>query len=233
MAATLKKAIFFDAGDTLFEVQGGVGIQYSRIAKRHGMVVDAAILEQRFRKAFNLSPPMAFSGVMASEVTAHERKWWEAIVTAAFEEYVVSDTFFEEVYTFFEGLEAWTLFPEVIEVIEDLTAAGFYLGVISNFDSRLDAICEGLKIRRFFQSMTISAQEGWAKPSPEIFKRALDKSGFKPEQSIHIGDSLYHDVKGANLSGITPILVDRKGHHQDEKGLISVPHLKEIFGYLR
>lgn len=55
------------------------------------------------------------------------------------------------------------------------------------------------------------------KPHREIFEKALEISGCKPDEVIHIGDSVTSDVKGALGVGITPILLDRHGEKVSEE----------------
>ena len=49
------------------------------------------------------------------------------------------------------------------------------------------------------------------KPHRELFDKALEVSGCRAEEVIHIGDSIVSDVKGALGAEITPVLIDRKG----------------------
>jgi HAD superfamily hydrolase (TIGR01549 family) len=49
------------------------------------------------------------------------------------------------------------------------------------------------------------------KPHHEIFDEALKRAGCRPEEAIHIGDSLEGDVIGALKAGIPAVLLDRKG----------------------
>lgn len=53
------------------------------------------------------------------------------------------------------------------------------------------------------------------KPRKEIYLKALEMAGCKPEEVIHVGDDLEGDVEGAQNAGITPILLDRKSEHMD------------------
>ena len=65
------------------------------------------------------------------------------------------------------------------------------------------------------------------KPHREVFLKALEISGCRPEEVIHVGDSLESDVKGARSAGITPVLVDRRGKHEGADCL-SVKTLTEL-----
>lgn len=52
------------------------------------------------------------------------------------------------------------------------------------------------------------------KPDPEIYRKAAEEYGFKPEDILYIGASL-EDVKGAASAGMKSILVDRNRRHRD------------------
>lgn len=232
--ADIKKGIFFDAADTLFEVKEGVGAQYSRIARKYGVTVEAAFLNRRFKEVFKNSPPLAFAAVPASEIEALEKRWWYDLVQAVFSPipFPRFDDFFDEVYAFFAGEEGWSLFPETMTVLERLKKGGYHLGIISNFDSRIEPVCRSLKIRHFFHTMTISSRSGIAKPLPGIFEMALKEAQVAPSDAFYIGDSPDHDIEGALTVGMTPFLVDRAGRYVDQTRLIRLPDLSGIFQYL-
>lgn len=69
------------------------------------------------------------------------------------------------------------------------------------------------------------------KPHREMFEKALEMSGCKPEEVVHIGDSLISDVKGAKEAGIRPILLDRKGRGKED-GVTVVRSLREALDIL-
>jgi putative hydrolase of the HAD superfamily len=119
------------------------------------------------------------------------------------------DDYFDEVFDYFAGPEAWDLYPETLMTLRKLEECGLELGVVSNFDSRLYEILVGLGIDRFFESVTISSFAGAAKPSPQIFQRALSKHGAAPGEALHVGDSLREDVQGAAAAGIKALLLER------------------------
>lgn len=55
-----------------------------------------------------------------------------------------------------------------------------------------------------------SEQAKYSKPRKEIFLYALEKTGFKPEEVIHIGDSLESDVRCPGEAGIKSIWLNRE-----------------------
>jgi putative hydrolase of the HAD superfamily len=209
------RVVFFDAAGTLFHVKGSVGQAYLDHALRYGVRTSPETLQQAFRRALSDAPPLAFSSADATEIKACERLWWFDVVHTVF--YRVGmfegfDQYFEDVFAYFAGPEAWELYPETLATLQALEERGKELGIVSNFDSRLYEILVGLGIDRFFESVTLSSFAGAAKPSPQIFLRALAKHGAVPGEALHIGDSLHEDVQGARAAGIKPVFLQREDH---------------------
>src|SRR3989338_528930 len=120
------KAVFFDAGGTLFDVRGSVGEQYHRFAKKRGVEVSPDILNQRFKEVFKKSPPLAFPGAKGEALQELERRWWYALVRRVFDgvPFPDFDLFFDEIFAFFAGAEGWALFPETVETLAGLQKIG-------------------------------------------------------------------------------------------------------------
>lgn len=85
------------------------------------------------------------------------------------------------------------------------------LGVISNFDSRLLGILEGLGAAHWFEHIFVSSRVGHAKPDREIFQKALERHNLKAGEALHVGDSEEHDLLGATTAGLKGVLVERSG----------------------
>lgn len=60
---------------------------------------------------------------------------------------------------------------------------------------------------RYISLVLASAEEGIAKPEPEIFLRALSRAECKPEEAVMIGDRLDNDIFPANCLGMKTIQV--------------------------
>jgi HAD superfamily hydrolase (TIGR01493 family) len=114
-------------------------------------------------------------------------------------------------FDLYVGTEFFTIFPDVPEALERLQAAGHRLGIVSNWESRLVDLCAAHGIARYFDFAVISEREGYVKPHPRMYQRALELAGESPERVAHVGDSLRHDVLGAAAVGIHGILLDRQG----------------------
>ncbi len=228
------KGIFFDAGDTLFEAKESIGTSYSRFAAKHGVQQDAEMLNGRFKTAFSQSPPLSFPGLADQERRRLEFLWWRRVARSVFENihFEDFDLFFEDLYQFYEQEAAWQLFPETKQVLSDLKMKGYFLGIISNFDSRLPAICTLLGIQDDFDDILFSSREGFAKPAPEFFELGLKRAGLEASETIHVGDSIKHDMAGAEKVGIMPILLDRRGDASAPYQGRRIATLSGIFQYL-
>ena len=68
-----------------------------------------------------------------------------------------------------------------------------------------------MKIKGLHPTGIISSEmAGACKPNKLIFEKALEVSGVKPEEAVHIGDSVTSDVEPAKSLGITPVYISRK-----------------------
>lgn len=72
------------------------------------------------------------------------------------------------------------------------------------------------------------------KPRPEIFLRALELMDVKPEEVLHVGDSLSSDVAGAKRLGIKTCWLNRnrKNNPGNNKADIECYSLLELFEYI-
>jgi putative hydrolase of the HAD superfamily len=102
-------------------------------------------------------------------------------------------------------------FPEVPGVLCDLRARGAFLVVVSNWDVSLHEVLEQTGLRPLLHAVLTSAEIGEAKPGGAMFRAALELAGAAPEEAVHAGDSVEHDVGGALAAGMSAVLVDREG----------------------
>jgi len=126
----------------------------------------------------------------------------------------------------------WKLYDDVSPTLSALRAKGMSLGIISNWDSSLEAIIKGLGIKPFFEVLISSAVVGMYKPQPEIFELALRELGAVNSETLFVGDHMDADIIGAAGVGITPVLIDRENSFKDGEGYIRIQNLGDILRYL-
>ncbi|HEX9787390.1 MAG TPA: HAD-IA family hydrolase [Candidatus Binatia bacterium] len=227
-------AVFFDAAGTLIKTTNSVGQSYSSIAKNYGMRVAPAELFNSFRVCFDGAAPLAFPGAAPDTVSALEQDWWKQLVRRVFAPFGPFDRFdayFDELFAYFARPESWELYPEAIETLRALRERGLKLAVVSNFDSRLCNILEGLGAASWFDGIFISSAVGYAKPDRRIFDFVIKSRQLVATSVLHVGDSVANDIGGAANAGMKALLVDRRGAHEADT-IPRVASLNEIIDYL-
>lgn len=89
------------------------------------------------------------------------------------------------------------------------------VGVITNFDPRLDVLLRNTKLDQYLDFALNSYAAKAEKPQPEIFQRAMQESGLqelKPEECLHVGDGPTTDYLGAKKVGWHAALVHEKSY---------------------
>jgi len=125
----------------------------------------------------------------------------------------VSAEAFGRLAAHFRDPRSWSIYEDVLETLDGLRVRGFLLAVVSNWDSYLPELLEGLGLARRFRAVLVSAIEETGKPDPEIFRRACERLEVGPEEALHVGDSLKEDYEGARGAGLSALLLDREDQY--------------------
>jgi len=113
---------------------------------------------------------------------------------------------------FFEAFwteDNWTVFPEVLDVIEELRRRGLRVGVLSNAPTNLPLFLERLGISPHLDFVVVSATEGVKKPDRRIFETVVSRAGVEPGEALHVGDMYLEDVLGGSTAGLHTLLIER------------------------
>jgi len=201
------KAILFDAGGTLLEINPSPKEIYIAIFEQMGVdigrerLIDTIIdVKKHLDNSFGHSPvekdsfPIRFNklllegcGLRCDSNTARQ-------VTIEFANRI-----------------RFTNYPETRMVLERLWGR-FRLGIISNWnmDRDLNDVLRENNILKYFDYTLASKDFGLEKPDQAIFERALCDMKVDAEDSFYIGDSYIEDVHGALNAGLRPIFVNRR-----------------------
>jgi len=130
------------------------------------------------------------------------------------------------------------LYPDAKDVLDTMSERGYRLGVIANQSLGTADRLRSWGIADYFGVIMASAEEGIAKPSPEIFLRAFEKAGCSAKNAAMIGDRLDNDITPAKALGMMTVWVKQgyssysspRGENETPDFTIDgIAELKDIF----
>ena len=119
------------------------------------------------------------------------------------------------------------IFEESKDFLETSPVPVYIVSNIDKMDIHRALDCHALKPSGVYTSEDARAY----KPRRELFQLALDDTGLRPEEVIHIGDSVSSDVKGVGALKIRALWLNRSGRKTPD-GVTGIADLLESFDYL-
>ena len=123
--------------------------------------------------------------------------------------------------------ENFELYEDALPVLDHLRARGVAIGLVSNTSRDLDAFVGHFELD--VDAWISSRVHGKVKPSPTIFRAALELLGVEPRGASKVGDSLLLDIEGARALGMQAFLIDREGRFPERDDalptLLALPSL--------
>lgn len=88
----------------------------------------------------------------------------------------------------------------------------YKLGIVSNFaiPECVSKLLQKHNLAELFDVVIVSGAVNKRKPSPEIFKKALDILEIDPEDAVFVGDTMEADIEGAKSAGMKTIYIERR-----------------------
>jgi putative hydrolase of the HAD superfamily len=208
------RAVLFDVGNTL------VRINYAAIAEHlavHGVRVSAETVQRaewraRVRVDADLGAvPAARRSTETGDTHTRYLRYTLEGLGITDEPVIAAVTEWRRAYNLPIGL--WnTVDPDAVPALQAARAAGVRTAVISNSNGTIRSLLEGLGLLGFLDVVLDSGEEGVEKPNPEIFRRALARTGVAAAEAVYIGDLYAIDVAGARGAGVQAVLLDPGGH---------------------
>jgi HAD superfamily hydrolase (TIGR01549 family) len=88
----------------------------------------------------------------------------------------------------------------------------YKLGIVSNYaiPECADTLLAKYGLTNLFGTVIVSGAVNKRKPSPKIFKRALNELGVSAGEAVFVGDTLDADVEGGKSAGMKAIYIKRR-----------------------
>lgn len=114
-----------------------------------------------------------------------------------------------------------------LEILDILKSQGYMLAVASNATPRYEETLRNLGIAQRVGAIFLSDVVGYAKPDPRFFHFVLEQMKAMPEETVHVGNSYWHDIIGARRANILPIYFDRRNILPDAD-CPRITHLRDL-----
>jgi putative hydrolase of the HAD superfamily len=225
--------VFLDAGDTLFRVATAlknIGPLLAPLGHfpEYEQVKRAVIAAREASSLIAHVGPGPDFAVSAERAVERRARFLDVLLDRLEVPARRRDEARERLVAAFTSPDFFRRYPDVDEALAELRARGFRLGIVSNWDPSLELLCANHGLPERVEFVVASESEGFAKPGPALFQRALALAGVTPERVVHVGDSYEHDVVGASGLGIQAVLLDRGGYYTAATWRPTVRSLAEL-----
>lgn len=199
------KAIFWDFDGTLVHRN-----DESFCALREALQLNGYRIEDpHIRAALHIAHPWNHWETSYEDQTGE--KWWDRLFAKLrdfYEQHNVLEV--EKVNSAYKkrilSFSCYTVYDDAAMILEYCQKLGYRNYVISNNYPELPKAVEKLGLAEFFSGYIISADVGFEKPHPELFRHALTVTG-NPEICYMVGDNPVADMQGAKQAGMHTIYV--------------------------
>lgn len=196
------RAVTFDVYSALFDTHAGLAEALARLVQQRGVTYDVELTAWSWRAAhkeylllWNSLHDGGASNRIAIEVSArHVLRHLDPPLAP------------EEVEMLVGAWERLPLWPETVEVLQEVRARVPLVGVVSNGDrAMLESLLRSVPVR--FDRI-VSTEGGKYKPHPSVYARALEALGVGAPELLHVAGSAT-DAMGATAAGIRTLWVNR------------------------
>ncbi|XP_058793166.1 rhythmically expressed gene 2 protein-like isoform X2 [Phymastichus coffea] len=223
----LPRLITFDVTGTLLMTK--LEQHYADVARSHGLSgLDGPRMSKTFRDSFKrlqIEHP-----IYGRHTGLGWENWWRNIVYDVFRDQHQNitndklDQIANSLIDCYSTNRCWHKYPGTIELLDSLRLRpNLILGIISNFDERLEGILDSASLRSYFSFVITSYGLGVEKPSVAIFQEALRLSSERlqdeipPKEALHVGDRVDNDYLGARAAQWNAILINHDKDSTDDK----------------
>lgn len=107
-------------------------------------------------------------------------------------------------------------YDESHEIIEYLYNKGYKIAVATNGLNKLQKPrILNTSFGKYFNIIMTSEESGYSKPNPKIFDDIIKELGVNKDNALVIGDSLKHDILGANNTGIESVWFNQRNQFNE------------------
>lgn len=195
-------AVTFDAVGTFMHFAEPVAVTYTRMGQRYGLEATELTMRRRLELAFQAAPSMV--NPAGARRKAFERQWWMNLAARVYGCALDDQDFvacFDELFAWFAKPAAWRVHDDFGPMLLQLREMQVKLGVVSNFDARLNGLLDAL-LPGLFDVVALPGNSGFQKPQAGIFAYAARQLGVPLASVMHLGNHEQDDVVAAQNAGM-------------------------------
>jgi 2-haloacid dehalogenase len=126
-----------------------------------------------------------------------------------------------------DSLPSWPPFPEVPAALTELRERGWRIGILSNTDPEyLEASFERIGVPTDLR--ITAAEAGSYKPAHGHWERFFEQTGVDRARHVHIGASIFHDLRPAAELGLTAVWINRMHESTDLPRAAELPDVAKL-----
>ena len=204
------RCVVFDAVGTLIQAEPSVDAAYQQVGARYGSKLTREQISSRFKAAFQTSEATDLDDEQRLVTSERiERDRWKQIVATVLDDATDSDACLADLWDHFGSPAAWSCYDDVRHTFERLRSADIEIAIASNFDARLNAVCDGHPELAVIANRVISSEVGFRKPSDQFFEAVLNQTNCAACEILFVGDDVLNDVAGPRAAGMNAVHLRR------------------------
>jgi 2-haloacid dehalogenase len=126
-----------------------------------------------------------------------------------------------------DSLPSWPPFPEVPAALTDLRERGWRIAILSNTDPEyLEASFERIGVPTDLR--ITAAEAGSYKPAHGHWERFFEQTSADRARHVHVGASIFHDLRPAAELGLTAVWINRMHESTDVPRAAELPDVAKL-----
>ena len=208
------RAVTFDAYRTILTLDRPFERLHAELVAA-GLTVSPEAAERAMRLEMEYYRHHHLDGSNAHTIRLFRRHCARVLFDGLAAEGVAFDLSADEQVEILLGCVQFRLYDDVLPAFSLCRRKRLGIGILSNWDYTLPDHLATLGVSALYDTVTVSATVGAAKPDRRIFLAALAGLGVEPAALVHVGDEYETDILGAQALSIRAILLDREGNYPD------------------
>ena len=227
------KYVFFDLDETLIDIKRAQNVAIESLFSLYSF--NNATDINSFIKKWDELTDYHYKFYTTKQISYEEQR--RRRITDLFKAYnipLTNDAI--DVYNIYlrEFENAWAVFDDVKETLEELKKNDYILGLISNGDyGQQVQKMKYVGIYDLFDYINTSSQFEYSKPNPQLFEKIFAMHNINYEKVCYIGDSYKKDILPCRQIGVKSILIDRKGVDYNDPELIKINTLNDVLKFIQ